>query len=183
MPALDGRSLGQFKKTPPDQFEDAPSAGRAAGHDVVAYTNFMRALQAPPRDFVLSGTDDAQAGGRLFGMIGCAACHTPTMPTSPTAAAAVANKLIRPFSDFLLHDMGTGDTEVVQAGPESTRKMLRTAPLWGVRTVPEMGHDGRWTTFTDAIEGHAGQASLARARYRLLTPGEQRQLKVFLGSL
>jgi CxxC motif-containing protein (DUF1111 family) len=44
--------------------------------------------------------------------------------------------------------------------------MLRTAPLWGVRTVPEMGHDGRWATFGDAIEGHGGQAAGARARYR-----------------
>jgi CxxC motif-containing protein (DUF1111 family) len=185
MPALDGRSLSQFKKTPVGQFEDAPTPGRPAGHDVVSYANFMRSLQAPPRDFTLAGTDDARAGQRLFVSVGCAACHVPTMTTSSVGVAdAVGNKVIHPYSDFLLHDVGTGDTEVVQAGaPDSTRKMLRTAPLWGVRTVPEMGHDGRWTTFSDAIEGHGGQAAGARANYRLLTPGEQRQVVAFLRSL
>jgi CxxC motif-containing protein (DUF1111 family) len=165
MPALDGRSLSQFKKTPAGQFEDAPTPGRAAGHDVVSYANFMRSLQAPPRDFTLAGTDDARAGQRLFVSVGCAACHVPTMTTSRRGGRRGGEQGDPPVLDFLLHDVGTGDTEVVQAGaPDSTRKMLRTAPLWGVRTVPEMGHDGRWTTFSDAIEGHAGQAARPRAR-------------------
>jgi CxxC motif-containing protein (DUF1111 family) len=152
----------------------------------------MRALQAPPRDFTLSATDDARAGERLFASIGCAACHVPTWTTAPVGStpaglqpvdAARGNRLIHPYSDFLLHDVGTGDTEVVQGGDATTRKMLRTAPLWGVRTVPEMGHDGRWATFGDAIEGHGGQAAGARSRYRGLTDGERRQLRTFLLSL
>jgi CxxC motif-containing protein (DUF1111 family) len=190
MPGIDGRSLAQFKKSADP--EDPPTADRPAGHDTVAYARLMRAFQAPPRDFTLQNTDDAKAGGRLFGMIGCAGCHVPTFTTAAVGVspaglqpvdAARGGKIIRPYSDFLLHDIGTGDTEVVQGGGPETRTMLRTAPLWGVRTVPEMGHDGRWTSFEQAIQEHAGQAAAARAKYRLLTPGEQRQLKVFLGSL
>jgi CxxC motif-containing protein (DUF1111 family) len=188
--AVDGRSLAQFKRTADP--EDAPTADRPFGHDVTAYTRFMRSLQAPPRDFILSATDDAKAGERLFGMVGCAVCHVPAYTTAPVGSspaglqpvdAARGNKVIHPYSDFLLHDIGTGDTEVVQGGDATTRKMLRTAPLWGIRTVPEMGHDGRWATFADAIEGHAGQAAAARARHRNLTDGEKRQLRTFLLSL
>ncbi len=97
--------------------------------------------------------------------------------------AAIGNRIIHPYGDWLLHDIGTGDTEVVQGGPDSTRKMLRTAPLWGVRTVPQMGHDGRWKTFEQAIQGHAGQAAGVRTNYNGLTPDQQRQIKVFLRSL
>jgi CxxC motif-containing protein (DUF1111 family) len=152
----------------------------------------MKALPAPPRDFTLGNTDDARAGERVFAAVGCAACHVPTWTTAPVGStpaglppvdAARGNRVIHPYSDFLLHDVGTGDTEVVQGGDATTRKMLRTAPLWGVRTVPEMGHDGRWATFGDAIEGHGGQAAAARARYRALTDGEKRQLRTFLLSL
>lgn len=190
-PGIDGRPLTQFKKSADP--EDAPTPDRAAGHDTVAYARFMRALQAPPRDFTLSNTDDAKAGGRLFGMIGCAGCHVPAFTTAAVGSfpaglqavdAARGNKIIRMYSDFLLHDIGTGDTEVLQASTDpTTRTKLRTAPLAGVRTVPEMGHDGRWATFADAIEGHAGQATGARARYRNLTDGEKRQVKTFLMSL
>lgn len=188
--SVDGRSLAQFKKTPDP--EDAPTADRPFGHDVTSYTRFMRSLQAPPRDFTLSATDDAKAGERLFGMIGCAKCHVPTFATAAPGTtpaglgpvdAARGSKVIHPFSDFLLHDIGTGDTEVVQGGDATTRKMLRTAPLWGLRTVPETGHDGRWATIPDAIEGHAGQAATARDRYRALTDGEKRAVRTFLLSL
>jgi CxxC motif-containing protein (DUF1111 family) len=175
MPALDGRSLSQFKKTPAGQFEDAPSP--AGPPDTTSWPT--RTSCGPSRPRPATSRSPAPTtpgpGSGCSSSVGCAACHVPTMPTSPTGVAdAVANKVIHPYSDFLLHDIGTGDTEVVQAAPDSTRKMLRTAPLWGVRTVPEMGHDGRWTTFSDAIEGHGGQAAGARANYRLLTPGEQR---------
>lgn len=152
----------------------------------------MRALPAPPRDFTLSATDDARAGERLFGSVGCAVCHVPIWTTAPVGSTpaglpavgpALGSKVIHPYSDFLLHDVGTGDTEVVQGGGPETRKMLRTAPLWGVRTVPELGHDGRWATLGEAIEGHGGQAAAARAKYRALTDGEKRQLRTFLLSL
>ena len=34
--------------------------------------------------------------------------------------------------------------------------MVRTPPLWGVRTRPELMHDGLSLTFNEAIQRHAG---------------------------
>lgn len=45
-------------------------------------------------------------------------------------AKALGNKRIKPFSAFLLHNIGTGDG-IVQNGGPSTRNKIRTAPLWG----------------------------------------------------
>ena len=78
-----------------------------------------------------------------------------------TGPAALGNKTIRPFSDFLLHDIGTGDG-IVQNGPQedtvpvqlSTRNKMRTPPLWGVRTRDRLMHDGESLTFLEAIERH-----------------------------
>jgi CxxC motif-containing protein (DUF1111 family) len=45
----------------------------------------------------------------------------------------LGNKTIRPFGDFLLHDVGTGDG-IVQNGGNRRANKVRTAPLWGMRT-------------------------------------------------
>jgi CxxC motif-containing protein (DUF1111 family) len=45
-------------------------------------------------------------------------------------AKALGGLRIKPFGDFLLHDIGTGDG-IVQNGGQSTRNKVRTAPLWG----------------------------------------------------
>ena len=47
--------------------------------------------------------------------------------------AALGNKTFHPFSDFLLHNVGTGDG-IVQNGGQATANKLRTPPLWGLRT-------------------------------------------------
>ena len=46
-----------------------------------------------------------------------------------TVSEAPGNKIIHPYSDFLLHDIETGDG-IVQAGPQDPANKLRTAPLW-----------------------------------------------------
>ncbi len=94
----------------------------------------------------------------------------------------MGNKIIHPYSDFLLHDVGTGDG-IVQDGPQSTANKLRTAPLWGLRTRTNLMHDGKSTTPSDAILRHGGEASAVIGRYKLLTPTQQSQLLKFLGSL
>jgi len=47
--------------------------------------------------------------------------------------AALGNKIIHPCSDFLIHDIGTGDGIPVLPGENyaGTSKLMRTAPLWG----------------------------------------------------
>ena len=95
---------------------------------------------------------------------------------------ALANKVIRPFSDFLLHDVGTGDG-IVQNGGQITRTKVRTPPLWGVRTRNQLMHDGAEETFNEAILRHGGEATSVIGRYQQLTATQKRQLITFLESL
>ena len=160
--------------------------------DIDAFTTFMRASKVPPRDTALAATADAVAGSQLFDAVGCNVCHTRSITTSPAGTsinggaffvpAALGNKIIHPFSDFLLHDIGTGDG-IVQNGGQSTRNKVRTQPLWGVRTHDRHMHDGTSLTFTDAILRHAGEALTVINRFRGLSATQRNQIVVFLQSL
>jgi CxxC motif-containing protein (DUF1111 family) len=96
--------------------------------------------------------------------------------------AALGNKMIHPFSDFLLHDIGTGDG-IVQNGGQATRNKLRTQPLWGVRTHDRHMHDGATVTFDEAIRRHAGEAASVTSNYNSLSTTQQNQIVTFLKSL
>ena len=106
-----------------------PAEVHPFGVDVEAFTRFMRSTKVPPRDTVLAATPDAVAGEKLFRnnqALGCAICHHPDYTTPPagtpietlggkrgsdmaTVHEKLGNKIIHPYSDFLLHDIGTGD--------------------------------------------------------------------------
>jgi len=162
------------------------------GDDVEAFANFMRATKVPPRDTNLSNSVNALVGAQLFQDAGCAICHVTTMTTMHTGAAinggnfkipaALGDKIIHPFSDFLLHNVGTGDG-IVQNGGQSSRNKIRTAPLWGLRTRTRLMHDGESVTITDAILRHAGEATYVIDNYRALTNAQKKQLLTFLQSL
>jgi CxxC motif-containing protein (DUF1111 family) len=162
------------------------------GVDVAAFADFMRSTKVPPRGHI--GADE-QGGAQIFSSIGCVTCHTRTIRTASagevingghfTVPAALADKLIHPYSDFLLHDVGTGDGIPVLPTPEfaSTANQIRTAPLWALRTRNRLMHDGLSFTKQDAIERHAGQAAGVTAKYRALSEAERSQLLAFLDSL
>jgi CxxC motif-containing protein (DUF1111 family) len=82
----------------------------------------------------------------------------------------------------LLHEVGTGDG-IVQNGGEETASKLRTPPLWGVRTHPELIHDGRSLTFADAILRHGGEAAHVIENFRELSEAQKQKLIAFLKSL
>ena len=162
------------------------------GDDVETFARFMRATKAPPRDAVLAATADAVTGSNLFNAIGCNICHVRDIVTAPagtvinqgafTVPAALGSKRIHPFSDFLLHDVGTGDG-IVQNGGQSTRNKLRTAPLWGMRSRDRLMHDGNTVNRNESILRHAGEATPVINNYRSLTTTQQSQLILFLNSL
>jgi CxxC motif-containing protein (DUF1111 family) len=172
--------------------EEAPTAQEPAGPDVEAFARFMRSSKAPPRDLALIGIPDVVAGRKLFVQVGCAICHTPDIQTAQpgtvvnagtfTVPGALGGKLIHPYGDFLLHDVGTGDG-IVQNGGLATRNMLRTAPLWGLRTRSRLMHDALTLTRQDAILRHAGQAASVTSDYVRLSGAQKRQLLRFLDSL
>jgi CxxC motif-containing protein (DUF1111 family) len=174
-----------------DAFDDVPDP-EDDGEDIEIFARFMRATKAPPRDAELAVTEEAQAGEQIFEAIGCAICHTSTIVTARpgtlinggtfTVPEALGNKTIHPFSDFLLHDVGTGDGIVQTGGPE-TRNKIRTAPLWGLRTRVRLMHDGLSLTHTDAILRHAGEAADVISQFHSLSDMEKEQLLAFLRSL
>jgi len=160
--------------------------------DIDLFARFMRATKAPPRDASMAATPDARAGAQLFNQIGCAICHVPSFVTAPPGTAinggtfvvpaALGNKSIHPFSDFLLHDLGTGDG-IVQNGDASTANKLRTPPLWGVRMRTRLLHDGQSLTFEEVIWRHRGEARMVVAKYYLLNDTQRAQILRFLRSL
>ena len=99
-----------------------------------------------------------------------------------TVPDALGNKVIHPFSDFLLHDVGTGDG-IVQAGLQDTAAKLRTAPLWGLRMKARFMHDLGSLTLDNAILRHHGEAKQIERRFRELTASERQRLITFLKSL
>ena len=160
--------------------------------DIDHFAQFVRGTKAPPRDPALAATAASQAGQQLFENIGCVTCHVGTIVTAPTGTVinggaftvpeALGNKIVHPYGDFLLHDIGTGDG-IVQNPPQDTANKLRTVPLWGLRMHPRHMHDLRSLTLEDAIERHRGEADEVRERFHQLSPAEKRQLITFLNSL
>jgi len=166
------------------------------GHaDIDRFADFMRALSPSPQ---LAQTSDSQAGHALFASIGCGGCHVESLttaanpasfvpattggvPISSTLNGLLANQRFEPFSDFLLHDMGALGDGITSdaAGPT----MMRTAPLWGVRSRSRLLHDGRATTLTDAITLHAGQGAAAAAAFQGLSAAQQQQVLAFLNTI
>ena len=98
---------------------------------------------------------------------------------------ALGDKFIHPYSDFLLHELGTGDGIPITPNPEdaSTANQIRTAPLWGLRTRNRLMHDGLSFTREDAIRRHGGQGAGVRATFDALTPAQKAALLAFLDSL
>ena len=185
---------------------DAPAADGLG--DIDHFARFVRALKAPPPDAEQAATPAAKRGAGLFAQIGCSSCHVATLTTAPagtpvnggqfTVPAALGNKTFHPWSDFLLHDVGTGDGIVIPVEEHYGKSMgksvpdqafrpvanrIRTAPLWGVRTHTMLMHDGASLTFRDAISRHRGEASEVTRRFEGLNQADQEALIEFLRSL
>ena len=176
-------------KTTTDPEDQPDNLGLA---DIDHFAQFIRGTMAPPRDQALATTTAARRGEGLFTRIGCATCHVQSITTAPagtvidggmfTVPEALGDKIIHPFSDFLLHDIGTGDG-IVQVGPQDTANKLRTVPLWGLRTKARFMHDLQSLSLEDAIQRHKGEANQAERRFDELTPQERAALITFLNSL
>lgn len=132
-------------------------------------------------------------GELMFRVAGCADCHRPTMRTardyympladgSVTRVAALSNKLIAPYSDLLIHDMGPGleDGRVMgAAGP----RFWRTTPLWGTQHKTRFLHDGSAANVHDAIERHGGEGAASVTRYDALNAAQKAALIEFVEGL
>lgn len=155
---------------------------------VALYTRLL----APParRDW-----QDAEvlAGREAFLAVGCGSCHLPQLETASWAPGSgilpeLAGQTIRPYTDLLLHDMGTElDDGVAEHGASSSE--WRTPPLWGLGLLERVNghvrllHDGRARSFEEAILWHGGEADGSRQAYVRLPAEERSALLRFLRSL
>jgi CxxC motif-containing protein (DUF1111 family) len=160
-----------------------PEISNQTINDVVFY---LKTLKAPaPRPESNSILD----GKQLFTTIGCSKCHRPEMKTGNSPIAAIANKAFYPYSDLLLHDMGTTLDDGYTEGSAKTYEW-RTPPLWGLGLSKNsqggqyfLMHDGRARSIDEAILLHGGEATQIRNNYQSLTADEKTKLIQFLESL
>jgi CxxC motif-containing protein (DUF1111 family) len=150
-----GRDVSRFDTVadPEDKEVDEKDPNKTEhpfGVDVEAFARFMRSTKAPPRDPGRLSDLDVAAGERLFRdneTLGCAVCHHPDYTTPPAGEPIVilgttkrgsdmpavpkglGNRVIHPYSDFLLHNIGTGDgiaqTQHAQFPPRGAQNVDR----------------------------------------------------------
>ena len=145
--------------------------------DVANFAFFMRNLAPPPR-----GIDNSQGRGLTeFNREGCNGCH---VTTTFNVTANGQNRAFQPFSDFLVHDMGTlGDGIGNDGDSVAVTRRMRTAPLWGLHVRNGLLHDARTSDKATAIRAHDGQGAAARNAFNSATGAQQSDLLNFLSSL
>ncbi len=148
---------------------------------------YLQTLAVP----AMRNTEDetVQQGATLFVRSQCAACHTTRYETGDThPVEPLRSQVIFPFTDLLLHDMGSG---LADNRPEAdaTGSEWRTPPLWGIGLVETVNghtmflHDGRARSLEEAILWHDGEAAGSRDLFMSLTAEEREALIKFLESL
>jgi len=168
--------------------QNAPSGGNPEVSDetleFVAFYSSHLAVPARPDSL----DEQVLAGQALFTSTGCADCHQPKWETGDSENPALANQIIYPYTDLLLHDMGDG---LADNRPEfeANGNEWRTPPLWGlgdyidVNGHTQLLHDGRARNVSEAILWHGGEAANSRDNFVSLTDEDKQLLLHFLQTL
>jgi len=128
-------------------------------------------------------------GRDLFNQINCIGCHAIDQKTANSdITPLLENVTIRPYSDFLLHDMGDA---LADNRPDFTANgnEWRTQPLWGLGLISAVNnhtfllHDGRARNIEEAILWHGGEAETSKQDFMNLNAEERDNLIAFLNSL
>ena len=159
-----------------------PEISNNTVNDVVFY---LKTLKAP----IQRHEDQVISGKNIFTEINCTSCHKPTLKTGYSPIDAISNKEFHPFTDLLLHDMGSDLDDSYTEGGALTSEW-RTPPLWGLGLAPDsqggeyfLMHDGRARSIEEAILLHGGEASNSKSLYKNLSQTEKNDLIEFLNSL
>ncbi|MBK7642563.1 MAG: hypothetical protein IPJ19_05860 [Planctomycetes bacterium] len=148
-------------------------------------TDFQRYLAPPPQT-----PRTGMHGEQVFNAVGCASCHlSAPFLASSLAEPGIANVNLKPYSDFLVHDMGSLGDGIAQGAATETE--MRTAPLWGVafRAPVALLHDGRASgaspgaNIQSAILAHDGEGLASANAYSALSAADKTALQNFLLSL
>lgn len=148
---------------------------------------YVRTLGVPARRQVEN--DRVALGEQVFRSVGCAKCHTPEQRTEVNVAfAPLSNQRIFPYTDMLLHDMGTALSDN-RPSYAAEGYEWRTPPLWGIGLTQVVNghqnflHDGRARSLLEAIMWHGGEGTRSRDAVRDLPTHEREALIAFLNSL
>lgn len=127
-------------------------------------------------------------GKKLFMESGCGKCHVPTWQTGSSGIPQLAGQKIFPYTDLLLHDMGSGLADYRHEG-KADGKEWRTPPLWGISKIKTVNkkmfllHDGRARDVEEAILWHGGEGENARRNFLNLSKPEREKLLGFVEQL
>ena len=173
--------------------KQAPNGNGAQGEPEVS-DNILRLVLFYSRNLAVPARRDVSApevlaGKTLFFQAGCQSCHTPKYTTAANAAEPeLANQVIRPYSDLLLHDMGDGLADHRSEFQASGRDW-RTPPLWGIGLTQAVSghtqflHDGRARNLLEAVLWHGGEAAAAQQQVLSFNAEQRAALLAFLNSL
>lgn len=160
---------------------------------------YMQSLGVPARRNVNDPT--VIRGEQMFYQAKCHLCHVTTLHTkvggsvllNGTRLPWLGNQTIHPYSDFLLHDMGS---EIMGVGLNDNfvsglarGNEWRTTPLWGIGLQEKVNahtfflHDGRARNFTEAIMWHGGEGEASKNIFKNMTKTDRNALIAFLQSL
>jgi CxxC motif-containing protein (DUF1111 family) len=152
-----------------------------------AVTLYARTLAVPAAR--TGDSAEAMRGRDLFAAARCASCHVPELTTGrDVELPELANQIIHPYTDLLLHDMGDGLADNRPVFAASGREW-RTPPLWGLGLISKVNghtfllHDGRARTIGEAVLWHGGEAEASRRRFVAMSRRDRAALAAFLGSL
>ena len=160
---------------------------------------YMQALGVPARRNVNNKT--VKRGEEMFYQAKCHLCHVSTLHTKPrgtnllngTGLPWLGSQTIHPYSDFLLHDMGS---EIMGVGLNDNYvsglargNEWRTTPLWGIGLQEKVNghtyflHDGRARNLLEAIMWHGGEGEASKNLFKHMPKEDRDALIKFLESL
>ena len=160
---------------------------------------YLQSLGVPARRNVNDKT--VKRGEKMFYEAKCHLCHVPTLHTKPrgtellngTTLPWLGRQTIHPYSDYLLHDMGS---EIMGVGLNDNYvsglargNEWRTTPLWGIGLQEKVNghtyflHDGRARNFLEAIMWHGGEGEASKNIFLKMPKSDRNALIEFLESL
>jgi CxxC motif-containing protein (DUF1111 family) len=139
-----------------------------------AISFYLKTLKIPAQ----RKSENFEKGQKIFNDLGCVKCHVESFQTSDGVE-------IKPYSDFLLHDMG----EALADGHrvfKADASEFRTPPLWGLGLYEKASgelnllHDGRARSAEEAILWHGGEAQKQAEAFKALSKKDRDYLVEFL---
>ena len=168
---------------------DAPNGGELEVSDTqLERVTFYQATLAVPnrRNFQ---EESVLKGKVLFNEVNCISCHATNQKTASSEFTPLLDDItIRPYSDFLLHDMGEALADN-RSDFLATGQEWRTQPLWGIGLIDAVNnhtfllHDGRARNIEEAILWHGGEAENSKMAFKNLSAENRQNVLDFINSL